>query len=103
MSFKLFRSLSFVVLSLWWVGARAEITIEINKGLDDAVPIAIVPFGWEAGATGQIDVADIVAADLKRSGRFAPIERRDMIDKPTVGAQIKFQDWRYLKTDFIAV
>jgi TolB protein len=103
MQFKPFRILILAVLSLTWVGAHAEITIEINKGLDDAVPIAVVPFGWEAGATGQIDVADIVAADLKRSGRFAPVERRDMIDKPTTGAQIKFQDWRYLKTDFIAV
>jgi TolB protein len=26
-----------------------------------------------------------------------------MIDRPTQGDQIRFQDWRYLKTDFIAV
>ena len=45
----------------------------------------------------------MVAADLQRSGRFAPLDRKDMIDRPTSGDQIRFQDWRYLKSDFIAV
>jgi len=48
-------------------------------------------------------VAAVVSADLARSGRFAPLERRDMIDKPVSGDQIKFQDWKYLKSDFITV
>jgi TolB protein len=99
----LLRIVGLSVLLCGSLTAHAELVIEITQGQDDAVPIAIVPFGWEASPTGQIDVADIVAADLKRSGRFAPIDRRDMVDKPTVGTQIKFQDWRYLKTDYIAV
>ena len=45
----------------------------------------------------------VVAADLQRSGRFAPLDRKDMIDRPTAGDQIRFQDWRYLKSDFIVV
>src|SRR4029453_12811456 len=46
---------------------------------------------------------EVVAGDLQRSGRFAPLDRKDMIDRPTSGEQIRFQDWRYLKSDFIAV
>ena len=67
------------------------------------MPIAIVPFGWESADAAPFDVAEVVAADLQRSGRFAPLDRKDMIDRPTAGDQIRFQDWRYLKSDFIVV
>ena len=77
--------------------------IEITRGQENAVPIAVVPFGWEGTGAPSFDVAQIVAADLQRSGRFAPLDRKDMIDRPTSGEQIRFQDWRYLKSDFIAV
>lgn len=83
--------------------AHAQLVIEITRGQENAVPIAIVPFGWEGVGAAPFDVAQIVAADLQRSGRFAPLDRKDMIDRPTTGEQIRFQDWRYLKTDFIAV
>jgi TolB protein len=83
--------------------AQAQLVIEITRGQENAVPIAIVPFGWEGTGAPAFDVAQIVAADLQRSGRFAPLDRKDMIDRPTSGEQIRFQDWRYLKSDFIAV
>jgi TolB protein len=95
---------SFALLVALFAGtAHAQLVVEITRGQTDAIPIAIVPFGWESAGAAPFDVAATVAADLARSGRFAPLERRDMIDRPTAGAQIRFQDWRYLKSDFIAV
>lgn len=96
---------AFVCFALSWfaVAANAQLVIEITKSAEDAVPVAIVPFGWESTGAAPFDVADVVAADLRRSGRFAPMDRKQMIDRPTQGDQIRFQDWRYLKTDFIAV
>lgn len=82
--------------------AHAELVIEITRGLNDAVPIAVVPFGAQ-GTAPSLDIADVVANDLSRSGRFAPIARRDMIDKPSSGEQIQFADWRLLKTSYILV
>nr|WP_298728423.1 Tol-Pal system beta propeller repeat protein TolB [uncultured Steroidobacter sp.] len=95
----------FVCFALSWfaLAAKAQLVIEITKSAEDAVPIAIVPFGWESSGAAPFDVADVVAADLRRSGRFAPLDRKEMIDRPTQADQIRFQDWRYLKTDFIAV
>jgi TolB protein len=95
----------FVCFALSWfaAAANAQLVIEITKSAEDAVPVAIVPFGWESTGAAPFDVAEVVAADLRRSGRFAPLDRKDMIDRPTQGDQIRFQDWRYLKTDFIAV
>jgi TolB protein len=100
---KLSAVFAWLALSLFAVAANAQLVIEITKPMDDAVPIAVVPFGWESTGAASFDVAEVVAADLQRSGRFAPLDRKDMIDRPTAGDQIRFQDWRYLKSDFIVV
>ena len=83
--------------------AHAQLVIEITRGQANATPIAVVPFGLPSAAPLPTDIAEVVANDLARSGRFAPLDRRDMIDKPTDGAGIRFQDWKYLKSDYIAV
>jgi TolB protein len=97
------RAACGLLLILISMGARAQLVVEITRGQENAVPIAIVPFGWESSGAAPFDVAEVVAADLQRSGRFAPLDRKDMIDRPSAGNQIRFQDWRYLKSDFIAV
>jgi len=98
------RVVAMVALSLLSVLARAQtLNIEITRGQENAVPIAVVPYGWESTGAAPFDVAEVVAADLHRSGRFATLDRKDMIDRPTRGEQIRFQDWRYLKTDYITV
>src|SRR5688500_11373404 len=91
------------VAALAMPAANAQLVIEITRGQENAVPIAVVPFGWDSANAAPFDVAQVVAADLQRSGRFAPLDRKDMIDRPTAGDQIRFQDWRYLKSDFIVV
>lgn len=83
--------------------AQAQLVVEITRGQENAVPIAVVPYGWESSGAAPFDVSAVVAADLQRSGRFAPLNTKDMIDRPTTGEQIRFQDWRYLKSDFITV
>src|SRR5262245_59488339 len=100
----LVRSLALITLAaLVEPAANAQLVIEITRGQENAVPIAVVPFGWESANAAPFDVAEVVAADLKGSGRFMPVDRKDMIDRPSAGAQIRFQDWRYLKSDFIVV
>jgi TolB protein len=100
---KYIRLLTLLLLACVSTQASAQLVIEITRGQENAVPVAIVPFGWTATGTPPADVAQVVANDLRSSGRFDPIERNDMIDRPTSGDQIRFQDWRLLKTDFIAV
>jgi TolB protein len=82
--------------------AQAQLRLDITQGVRDAVPIAVVPFGGQA-AGAATDVAAVVANDLKLSGRFAPLERADMVTRPTSGEGIRFEDWRLLKSDFIVV
>ena len=84
--------------------ARAELQIEITQGVDTALPIAVVPFGWQGtGVAPPLDAAAIVAADLARSGRFAPLDRQDMLQKPTTGAEVNFDDWRRQGSEVLVI
>ncbi len=77
--------------------AGAELRIEITQGVDKAVPIAVVPFGWQGkGSAAPFDVSELVTADLARSGRFAPLDAGDMLERPTTGRDVDFEDWRII-------
>jgi len=82
---------------------HAELTIEITKGEGEAIPIAVVPFGWTGTGANPYDLASVISSDLSRSGRFAPIAESSMLQKPTTGAAIDFGDWRIIDTEVVIV
>jgi TolB protein len=97
---KLLFSLSMLLSGL----AHAALTIEITQGMEGAVPIAVVPFDISNNPyQPQQDVSGIIAADLARSGRFAPVDERDMLSKPSDIKQVRFQDWRTLGVDNLVI
>ncbi|KPK40137.1 MAG: translocation protein TolB [Gammaproteobacteria bacterium SG8_47] len=83
--------------------ARAELTIQISEGVEGSLPIAVVPFGFEGRGAAPADIAAIVAADLRRSGRFQPLPREDMVGEPHEAQQVNFQSWRAVGTDNVVV
>lgn len=83
--------------------ARAVIEIEITQGGDNAIPIAIVPFGWLGNGPVPEDIAAIVDADLQRSGNFAPLNRADLVANPVSGDVPRFANWRLSGTDFLLI
>ncbi len=48
--------------------AVAELRIEITKGQGEAVPIAVVPFGWTGTGEKPYEIAEVISADLAWSG-----------------------------------
>lgn len=96
---------SIVVLFVVLISdASAELRIEISQGVDKAVPIAVVPFGWQGkGSAVPFDVSELVAADLARSGRFAPVDPGDMLERPTTGRDVDFDDWRIIGIEVVIV
>ncbi|MDF2445800.1 MAG: translocation protein TolB [Moraxellaceae bacterium] len=91
--------LSLLLLSAF---ARAELVIEITRGADDAIPIAIVPF---AGVQPQKSdaIADIVRADLERSGRFKPLAEAKLPVRPSSGGQVLYNEWRDSGAKFLLI
>jgi TolB protein len=96
----------FIVLFLslaWLQSALADLTIEITEGVEGALPIAVVPFGWQGPASPPVDVAGVINADLQRSGRFKTIPQVDMLARPTSAEEIEFKDWRALDTENLVI
>jgi TolB protein len=100
---KLLCSATLLALLLFNLRARGEFVVEVTRGQDDAIPIAVVPFSPQETDAGTFDVARVVADDLARSGRFKAMDRKDMIEEPHNGASIAFDDWRRLGNDYILV
>lgn len=75
--------------------ARALVEIDVNKGNVEPLPIAITDF--LSGDAMGAEIAGIVAADLQRSGLFAPINKGAFIEKisnPDVAP--RFEDWKVI-------
>jgi len=90
---------SFAMLS----AANADLVIDV-QGVSQPTPVAIVPFGWESDSLNvPLDVATIIKNDLRRSGRFAPTDENDMLQKPTDGADVDFTDWSVLGVEAVVV
>ncbi|MFW2404447.1 MAG: Tol-Pal system beta propeller repeat protein TolB [Gammaproteobacteria bacterium] len=83
--------------------AGAELRIEISQGVEKAVPIAVVPFGWDGQGSAPFDVAGLVASDLERSGRFKALPPREMLERPTTARAIDFGDWRLMGIEVIII
>ncbi len=83
--------------------ANALIEIEITEGVESTIPIAIVPFGWEGSGEAPVDVAQIVADDLHRSGYFDPFNREDLVARPVSGAVPNYANWRVSGADFLLI
>lgn len=79
-------------------------TIVINTGTAAALPITVVPFAFEAaGAPSETDVSDVVRMDLARSGKFKALDKKDVVEFPSRGSDIKFPTWNLLKQAYIVV
>ncbi|MBT6284074.1 MAG: Tol-Pal system protein TolB [Rhodospirillaceae bacterium] len=79
--------------------AEAQLRVDITRGTVEPMPIAIPEF---FGKTPQeIDtgrkMANLISADLERSGLFRPIDRRAFIQKvAALRVKPRFGDWRQI-------
>ncbi len=85
--------------------AAAVVRLDVTQGNFQPLPIAISDF--MGGATTDNDTAlgvtQIITADLKRSGLFAPIDPAAFLEKITsVDAVPHFPDWRTINAQALA-
>ena len=71
--------------------ARAEIEVNVNRGDVQPLPVAVPAFGGAQGA----DIAQVIAANLQRSGLFRPLDPASFVEKDlTAAVQPRFGDWK---------
>ncbi|QGX41087.1 Tol-Pal system beta propeller repeat protein TolB [Permianibacter aggregans] len=88
----------------WLSVAHADLEIVITEGLDDARPVAVVPFAWQ-GSTAEPpqDIGNIIARDLERSGRFRPLSLMNLPERPTRAGDVNLSKWRTLGIEAVVV
>ncbi|MEX2469579.1 MAG: Tol-Pal system beta propeller repeat protein TolB [Pseudohongiellaceae bacterium] len=92
-----------LMLTLACTAARAELNIMITQGVDDPIPIAIVPFSWEGDGFLSANVAEIVGNDLQQVGEFLALSPSNMLSLPDEEAEVFYRDWRVLAQDYLLV
>ena len=119
-SYAILSKLTFIILFniLSINSSYAILDIEITKGVEAAIPIAIVPFKYEFLNTqekliGSSDLSEkiskaekienIVTLDLYRSGLFRPIQTKDLIQKPTDIKEVNYSYWRNLGVENVII
>lgn len=82
--------------------AQAADTLVITRGSDRAMPVAVVPFGWNGAALPE-DAAGIISNDLRNSGLFEPLARSQMISQPARQEEVIYRDWRAVGAQYVLV
>lgn len=93
-----------VTASFAAVGAHAQISIDITKSEIEPTRIAIPEFIQEgAGASPyNKDIADVISADLERSGLFDPLNRAAFIETQTsLDFEPVWQNWRVIDAEVL--
>jgi len=98
------KLLILTLLLFWPVAQAAPLVIDITEGMTGALPIAVVPFGWQGPGQAPTEaLGGIVDADLKRSGRFKTLPSKDMLAFPHTGTDVDFRDWKVLGMESLVV
>ena len=75
--------------------AQAALKIDITQGSVEPLPIAVMDFVSEDGVGA--DLANVVVADLERSGLFRPVDRAAFVETQIdVNVRPRFRDWRVI-------
>ncbi|MBV1898773.1 MAG: Tol-Pal system beta propeller repeat protein TolB [Cycloclasticus sp.] len=101
---KMIKTVLFLSAFVTFSAMSEALRIEITQGVSSAQPIVIVPFSSEQVIGGlPVDIAQIVSDDLARSGRFKPLPRTDMLNKPSSAEQVNFRNWQSLGQDNLVI
>jgi len=82
---------------LWPHQASAVLRLDVTQGNVQPLPIALPDFVGGSAADSEVarNVSQVISANLKRSGLFAPIDPAAFIEKITnIDAVPRFPDWR---------
>ncbi len=79
----------------------AELKIDITQGTVEPLPIAVAPFigTLDDEVNYGISIANVIAADLERSGLFKPIDSKAFIQSAeAMNTLPRFGDWRIINS-----
>ncbi|MCX8597616.1 Tol-Pal system protein TolB [Gilliamella sp. B3486] len=88
---------------LYTMIATAEVRIIITDSVSSAKPIAVIPFKWTGSGEPPQVVDNIIASDLRNSGKFNPIDVAAMPQKPTTASEVNPSVWSNIGISAVVV
>lgn len=100
---KVFVAFIFLLVAGPAIAAGSLDTIIIDRGVDEPIRVAVVPFKTDPSLQVEANMADIVGFDLARSGQFDPLAPENMLSYPSNRQTVFFRDWRILKAAYLVI
>jgi len=83
--------------------SAAELNIEITRGVDNPIPVAVVPFKWDGANLLDEDIAQVISNNLEQVGEFRALSRANMLSLPSEEREVHYRDWRILAQQYLVV
>ncbi len=93
----------FFSCALFILNNANALDITIEQGIENPIPVAIVPFGWSQAANLPEDMSEIISGDLERSARFKAMDFEDLPQHPSEFQNVNFKDWRLLGMENLVI
>ncbi|MBY0355991.1 MAG: Tol-Pal system beta propeller repeat protein TolB [Rickettsiales bacterium] len=96
-------SIAFLAFSS---AAQAQLKLDISQGGFEPLPIAVADFSSNDAEAARIgrDMAQVIAADLERSGLFRPLDKSAFIEQVGFTTNIpRFADWRQINASGLVI
>lgn len=88
-----------VLLCVLQTSSYAILNLELTKGVDRAIPIAVVPFQFQGNQQLPLDITTIISQDLQNSGRFKLLDVKAIQQTPSNMNNVDFQYWKDKNVD----
>jgi len=83
--------------------AHAQVELNISGAEVKGIPIAIVPFKVLDGSEIEHQIHDVVAFDLRASGKFEPIAANNYLSNPSRNEEVQWKDWRFIEAEVLVI
>ncbi|MCV2885544.1 Tol-Pal system beta propeller repeat protein TolB [Aestuariibacter sp. AA17] len=97
------KKILVLMTALVSIQAKATLEIVITEGIDTARPIGVVPFRWKGEGVMPERLTNIVSADLRRSGKFNPLDASRMPQFPSQDSEVDYSIWAEAGVEAIVV
>lgn len=95
----------------WWLGilllaagqASAVLEVTVTEGVTGAIPVAVAPFVWEGAGSPPEDIAQIVGANLARTGRFDALARERQPRAPDTPEGFLAESWSSAGAEYLVI
>lgn len=86
----------------WPQSGHTQLLIEINEGVTNPVPVAIVPFSSQKAEGLPGNLSEIITNDLMISGQFRLLHQKNMPDTDMIySGRIGYEDWSRIRADYV--